>query len=83
MSGGSELLGGVCFETGTGLIRLGMSETWRRRMDGFITEFERILVPYWCWDGACGLEGWRGWGGVATDEFIRRRSLTGAVIREV
>lgn len=51
-------------------MRLGMSETWRRRMEGFITEFERILVPYWCWEGACVLFEGEGWAGVATLESI-------------
>ena len=76
--GGFVAAGAFPFATGCGFIRLGgagESVFWRRRAEGRITEFERILVPYWCWGGCWGL----GLGcltdGVAVGECIWRRSL--------
>ncbi len=67
----------LAFATGTGLMRLGggRSGDWRRRMEGLITEFERILVPYWCWEVAWGLELDSATAGVATAGSMRSRSL--------
>ena len=44
-AGSLDVTGALAFVMGTGLMRLGTSEDWRRRTEGFITEFERILVP--------------------------------------
>jgi hypothetical protein len=46
MSPGDSGTVGGGLTAGTGLIRRCMSEACRRRTEGFITEFERIRVPY-------------------------------------
>lgn len=61
ISSGGEALreaAALAVGTGTGRIRLGgagESVFWRRRTEGFITEFERMRVPYWCWGGCAGV----------------------------
>ena len=45
-AGSLDAAGALAFALGTGLMRLGRgSGDWRRRTEGRITEFERILVP--------------------------------------
>lgn len=76
VAGSLAVAGALAFVMGTGLIRLGGgSGEWRRRTEGFITELERILVPYVCWEGGWGWETDSERAGVATAEIMRRRSL--------
>lgn len=73
--------GALALVMGTGLMRLGGgSGERRRRTEGFITEFERILVPYWCWEGAWAVGTDSARAGVATAECMRRRSLRGDTV---
>ena len=82
--GGFVAAGAFPFATGCGFIRLGgagESVFWRRRAEGRITEFERILVPYWCWACCCGFATGRAGDGLAAAGSMRRKSLEVGVSR--